>query len=459
MRKEIAIEQVKYLQSLGYKVLALKPNSKEPLDWGGWKNQSDRVFQILRDFKGEEVNLGIYPTNGKMIIDVDTKEGKQGAQSYQKLCDDFPALKQIVSRRSRSWSGGGHIHLAVPLGFKPDHIKYPEKYPDIEFICSNNYAVCPPSHYLGEEGEGDYAWGVSPEESPLAPAPEDLLRFLSPNLLQKEHFPLTTSVVNLEADSTKQIRVYLNNRKRRFGDVLNDYERKEFTRIYNEVGKNMYIPQRISENNYALTKLAVEIKRRNLFNQVDEIFKLWWGKVIYSTHAKSPDGRLTPGEKQEVGIRGYYKSLLLQMVKGMVLGDGFNKNYPAFKAGAREINRMLKPLGLKWRSYYVWWVLRHVLNGEGRLGCRSMVMNWKTVARHLRILTEKGYIVKTEPGSWALHKSARYRVIQEIEIEWWQGGGKPEGSRLTGSERFTIWKRTGNIGGKPGYVDKHFAAW
>ena len=131
----------------GWTLLPLRPGLKEPA--GKWDDieikPSDISKAELHYDTGGNFALLLAKSNANdrrrlMVVDVDTKGGKKGAESYEKLRAAFPDLPRP---HVRTPSGGHHTYLVLKTAVKmPLNSK---DYPDIDFLSGNRYAVIPGS--------------------------------------------------------------------------------------------------------------------------------------------------------------------------------------------------------------------------------------------------------------------------------------------------------------------------
>jgi bifunctional DNA primase/polymerase-like protein len=174
-----SIEAAKRLCSLGYQVVELKPRSKQPAGGPGWLQ---RAATHPSDIKGwrRNCNVGIlggshFPDDRKLlVVDVDCKNGRDGAASLRRLQVDFGPLPRTASDLSPNH--GRHLHLLVPDTTPLAGIaKVLDKagYPGLDLIGDGLQVVVPPSAIP----EGPYAWDVFPQEG-ISEAPSWLVSLL-----------------------------------------------------------------------------------------------------------------------------------------------------------------------------------------------------------------------------------------------------------------------------------------
>lgn len=120
-------------KNLGFEFLSIKPD-KTPL----LKRKDDYGNPIFHNVSYSKVDLyAIVPPDDIVILDVDVKNGAQGAESLKKLCQE---LKLDLSINVQTPSGGLHFYCKV----EGSHVKYNQKnYPGIDFISRNEFTVSP----------------------------------------------------------------------------------------------------------------------------------------------------------------------------------------------------------------------------------------------------------------------------------------------------------------------------
>ena len=108
-------------KNLGFEFLSIKPD-KTPL----LKRKDDYGNPIFHNVSYSKVDLyGIVPPDDIVILDVDVKNGAQGAESLKKLCQE---LKLDLSINVQTPSGGLHFYCKV----EGSHVKYNQKnYPGL----------------------------------------------------------------------------------------------------------------------------------------------------------------------------------------------------------------------------------------------------------------------------------------------------------------------------------------
>ena len=146
----------------GFSVFPLTPRMKIPLAGSnGFKDATTDTNQITRWWSEHpDANIGLATgmRSGVWVIDVDLKNGKDGAESlkaYAELHADSPSRTQRV----HTPSGGWHLYIkydtANPVRSRADVLT------GVDIRGDGGYVVLPPS--VTEQGE--YTW--SPDESSI----------------------------------------------------------------------------------------------------------------------------------------------------------------------------------------------------------------------------------------------------------------------------------------------------
>src|SRR2546426_1507942 len=160
----------------GLSVIPIQPRGKKPLlDWKPFQTRlatKDELREWLRD----EVNIGIVTgtVSGLIVLDVD------GADGVASLAQ-FPPLPMTW----RSSTGRGqHYWFKHPGGLVRNFVK---KLPCLDLRGDGGFVVVPPSQHVSGVA---YTWLVTPESTPLAEAPDWLLRLIAePDSEPKAHSP------------------------------------------------------------------------------------------------------------------------------------------------------------------------------------------------------------------------------------------------------------------------------
>ncbi len=162
---------------LGWPVLLLKPDRKDPATSKGFKDATTDAAIIRQAFTAHaSANIGIHtgPAN-ILVLDVDTKKGQQGPAELATLESKHGVLPTTL--RQKTPSGAYHLFFKIPEGLEIGNTKLSS---GIDVRCSNGYVGVAPSRcFVDSDGYGSYefeGWdvlsGVAPE---MADAPQWLL--------------------------------------------------------------------------------------------------------------------------------------------------------------------------------------------------------------------------------------------------------------------------------------------
>lgn len=135
------------LAGQGFRVFPLAPGSKKPPAGLAWKEAATvipgEVEKLFRDYPG--ANIGIAAGNGLAVIDVDVKDGKEGAASLECMRSlfDLPATFEV-----KTPSGGLHIYLKTDARLL--NAVDVSDYPGIDIRSDGGYVVAPGSTINGK---------------------------------------------------------------------------------------------------------------------------------------------------------------------------------------------------------------------------------------------------------------------------------------------------------------------
>lgn len=153
------------LAAAGFRVFPLIPNGKIPAIDGNWRQVATcdpaKIVRLWTDpvFESEiDFNVGIALDKHTLVVDIDTRDGKQGAKSLrtvEAINGELPATYSVVTA-----SGGEHRYYAVD-----DSSRYPKELAThIDLKGEGGYVVGPgstidgrPYAASGEAGSGDKA--------------------------------------------------------------------------------------------------------------------------------------------------------------------------------------------------------------------------------------------------------------------------------------------------------------
>jgi hypothetical protein len=141
-----------YLDTLRWNLIPLRPRSKEPV----YKDVTSSALDPaeLRKELSNGANIGVYPGDTHVIIDLDSK-ADQGESVMRFLNGAGPRLQTIPRERTR---GGVHLHLRVkdlPIFPEANKLVCPKITPKVigeMFLRSRGYVVTSPSvHESGHQ--------------------------------------------------------------------------------------------------------------------------------------------------------------------------------------------------------------------------------------------------------------------------------------------------------------------
>ncbi len=154
----------KYLD-LGYYVIPIAPNKKTPIQKQWQKRPRMTVSQVNQAWEQKPLlNVGLIcgSKSGILVVDVDTKNGKDGLATLAEL---EKTNGPILTPRVQTPSAGLHLYLQMPDTPIKNKV---EVLPGIDVRSNNGYVLAPPSKINGKS----YKWlhtGI------LAPCPDWLL--------------------------------------------------------------------------------------------------------------------------------------------------------------------------------------------------------------------------------------------------------------------------------------------
>lgn len=170
------IEQATRFASLGFDIFPLGRLSKLPLPRVSWlKLMTQDPTKIAGWLGSGDLNYGLHPGAGKVIIDVDTKNGKKGGESYLWL-DSLHGWPETLEQTTPT--GGKHLIYStpIPVANSVDFV------PGIDVRGWHGYVVGAGSTVPA----GEYR--VS-KDVPIAPAPEWLLEMLRSKTISEPKAP------------------------------------------------------------------------------------------------------------------------------------------------------------------------------------------------------------------------------------------------------------------------------
>lgn len=154
------------LANKGFRVFPLIPNGKTPAlkDWP--EKATTDAKQITAWFTGRfsQSNIGIATGKSLIVLDVDVKNGKQGAQSYAglEMLHDIPPTYTVTTP-----TGGKHVYFVSKSEFRNSVSKLAK---DIDIRGEGGFVVGPGSDVDGRSYAADEV------SASVAPIPESLAR-------------------------------------------------------------------------------------------------------------------------------------------------------------------------------------------------------------------------------------------------------------------------------------------
>lgn len=133
-----------------FRVFPLAPGSKKPPRGFHWKEEATTDAARIKEWWSSEpeFNIGVATGGGLVVLDVDVKDGKDGAASldYMRAVHDLPETFEVETP-----SGGRHVYLRCADVFHNSVDKLNE-FPGIDIRADGGYVVGPGSNL----GEGVY---------------------------------------------------------------------------------------------------------------------------------------------------------------------------------------------------------------------------------------------------------------------------------------------------------------
>lgn len=185
------------LAAKGFRVFPLIPNGKTPAvkDWPE-KATSD-AKQIAKWWNGRfaESNIGVATGRGLVVLDVDVKNGKQGAESYAglEMLHDIPETLTVTTP-----TGGKHVYFTTERGFRNSVSRLAK---DIDVRGEGGFVVGP-----GSEVESRF-YAAREVGSAVAPIPQSLARGIEGagvNNVERRVKPDRSSRVELNTPAAQQ---------------------------------------------------------------------------------------------------------------------------------------------------------------------------------------------------------------------------------------------------------------
>ncbi len=182
------LQAAEHYVARGFRVLPLKPGSKEPATNHGVHDAPDNMYvlsEYARKVPDANIAVGCGPDSGMtglIVIDIDKHHG--GVESFRALVRKHGALPGCPM--SRTPQGGFHMYFrhAPQVGNSQNLLGK-----GIDVKSTGGYVVLPPSHWDGHKnGEkvakgGSYQWEREPLSSYLPAMPSWMLARLKPKPL------------------------------------------------------------------------------------------------------------------------------------------------------------------------------------------------------------------------------------------------------------------------------------
>jgi hypothetical protein len=160
------------LAGRGWAVFPIKPNDKTPATKHGFKDASTEpavVEKLFAKRSGCNVGIATGPASGLWVLDLD---GPEGIKALDELERQHGKLPETVS----AITGGGGRHLYFTCNGTEVKNRTKIREVPIDVRGAGGYVVVPPSiHPSGRR----YEWERSPDSTPIATAPEWLLKLVS----------------------------------------------------------------------------------------------------------------------------------------------------------------------------------------------------------------------------------------------------------------------------------------
>ncbi|MEE7450196.1 hypothetical protein MRF4_21630 [Methylobacterium radiotolerans] len=176
----ISAEAAKIYLGLGMELLAVHPLSKAPVgnEWQTRPGVTDPDHARL-EFLDPAQNIGFKPGDRFAVIDIDTKNGGKGAQSFAELNERLGPLPDTVEAVTAS--GGGMRIYRLPPEVDLEFQKKMLGLPDLEFRVGAINCLLPPSRVRYPDGTiGQHRWkaGRGAGEFEVAELPPILIEAL-----------------------------------------------------------------------------------------------------------------------------------------------------------------------------------------------------------------------------------------------------------------------------------------
>lgn len=163
MSYDSRLEQALALAELGFEIFPLRPGSKVPYGKESWVElKTSDVEQIQKWFEHRDgMNYGVCPGERGVVIDLDTKKGKDGVAAFQEYQE---AYGHIDTLEVTTPSGGKHVYLSSDSSHSNAHM-----FPDgIDVRGAGGYVVGPGCIAVDDNTgvPGEYEVSVDADVSP-----------------------------------------------------------------------------------------------------------------------------------------------------------------------------------------------------------------------------------------------------------------------------------------------------
>lgn len=144
---------------LGFRVFPLWPLKKEPRIKGNWRTEATANADTIRSWWGmwPDANIGLVSGEAFLVLDIDNKNGKDGAASLAALIEKHGGEWPIHPTTVKT-PHGNHIYFSNVKGVG---VSAGQLGPGIDVRGEGGYVVAPPSATL----DGDYQWNEQGEAS------------------------------------------------------------------------------------------------------------------------------------------------------------------------------------------------------------------------------------------------------------------------------------------------------
>ncbi len=154
---------------------------KHPLTPHGFKDATSDSETLKQWFSGkyEGVNIGLATgkVSGVSVLDVD---GEEGLKTLKELEERYGSFPNTVKQQTGSGVGSQYLFAHDPRwDGKTNRVKF---LPGLDIRTTGGYVLLPPSNH---KSGNHYQWLVSPQDSPLLPAPDWLLDLIPNRKVEK----------------------------------------------------------------------------------------------------------------------------------------------------------------------------------------------------------------------------------------------------------------------------------